>query len=277
MLEAGFMEGRQGPFFYLFHPPGKQPARGKILYFHPFAEEMNKSRRMAALQARRFAAEGFAVLQPDHYGCGDSGGDFGDARWETWLDDLGTALDWLGQRSHGPLVLWGLRTGCLLLTDLLRQCQLEPDRILLWQPVVNGEQYMNQFLRLRMAASMMGGEKEGVKALRARLDAGETLEVAGYDLHPELARSLAEARLAAPSRGVVSWFEVGAGEGMEVSPAARQVAEKWTADGITLDTTRVQGEPFWQTQEICELPELIELTIRQCLESRNGAIMASHQ
>jgi len=33
---------------------------------------MNKSRRMAALQARVFAAMGFGVLQIDLFGCGDS-------------------------------------------------------------------------------------------------------------------------------------------------------------------------------------------------------------
>lgn len=45
--------------------------RGSIVYIHPFAEEMNKSRRMAALQARALTLAGFAVLQLDLIGCGD--------------------------------------------------------------------------------------------------------------------------------------------------------------------------------------------------------------
>ena len=49
---------------------------------------MNKSRRMAALQARAFAEMGFGVLQIDLFGCGDSSGDFSDARWDIWKQDL---------------------------------------------------------------------------------------------------------------------------------------------------------------------------------------------
>ena len=53
--------------FALYHAP-QQPCRGALLYLHPFAEEMNKARRMAALQARRLAAEGWGVLQLDFHG-----------------------------------------------------------------------------------------------------------------------------------------------------------------------------------------------------------------
>ena len=72
-----FFDADPGTRFSLYHAPNPQvPARGAILYVHPFAEEMNNSRRMAALQARAFSALGFAVLQIDLFGCGDSCGDF---------------------------------------------------------------------------------------------------------------------------------------------------------------------------------------------------------
>ena len=72
-------EGRNGQRFCLFHRAHGDVTKGSILYIHPFAEEMNKSRRMAALQARALAKAGYAVLQLDLLGCGDSSGDFGDA------------------------------------------------------------------------------------------------------------------------------------------------------------------------------------------------------
>ena len=58
--------------FCLYHPPRRVDAvaRGAIVYIHPFAEEMNFSRRMVALQARMLAAQGYAVLQIDLSGCG---------------------------------------------------------------------------------------------------------------------------------------------------------------------------------------------------------------
>src|SRR5687768_8838655 len=79
--EAMFLSAPHGGRrFCLLHMPSR-PARALVVYVHPFAEEMNKSRRMAALQARALAASGHAVLQIDLLGCGDSSGDFGDASW----------------------------------------------------------------------------------------------------------------------------------------------------------------------------------------------------
>ena len=71
-----------------------------MLYIHPFAEEMNKSRRMAALQSRALAQAGYAVLQIDLLGCGDSSGDFGDATWQSWVSDVVLGCQWL--RSQNP-------------------------------------------------------------------------------------------------------------------------------------------------------------------------------
>jgi alpha-beta hydrolase superfamily lysophospholipase len=90
--EPFFFDVDPGTRFCMYHPPSTHvPPRGVILYVHPFAEELNLSRRMAAQQARAFAGLGFAVLQIDLFGCGDScaifppdGGINGNATWR-WL------------------------------------------------------------------------------------------------------------------------------------------------------------------------------------------------
>ena len=69
------------------------------------------------MQARALAASGCEVLQIDLCGCGDSSGDFGDASWQDWLDDVVAAHAWLRAHSDAPLTLWGLRAGCLLAAD----------------------------------------------------------------------------------------------------------------------------------------------------------------
>ncbi len=274
MLQAGYLEGARGPFFYVLHPPATAPVRGAVLYAHPFAEELNKARRMAALQARRFAAAGYAVLLPDHYGCGDSGGDFGDARWETWVDDLARCAAWLDAQYRAPLILWGLRTGCLLLDALLRAGRADPAALLFWQPVTNGEQYLTQFLRLRVAAAMMGGEKETTAQLRQRLGAGEALEVAGYTLHPALADALADARLAGPYAAPLCWLEVALDGGTEISAGSRRTVDAWIGRGISQEINQsgvvqargVAGEPFWATQEISEVAPLLDASMHWLAE-----------
>jgi len=266
-FRAGFLGGSQGPVFHVIHEHTAAPLRGCVLYIPPFAEELNKSRRMAALQARRLAGAGYRVMLPDLYGCGDSGGDFSEASWQLWLKDLSLCLDHLRESApDAPVIIWGLRAGCLLLDDLLRANEgIAPAASLLWQPVPNGELFLTQFLRLRMAAGMMGGAKETTAQLRARLAAGEVLEVAGYGLAPALAEGLAAARLAAPRGGPVYWFEVAQGEEPAMAPASARMIEAWREQGVKVSSVVVQGEPFWATQEIREVPGLLDETLR-CLE-----------
>lgn len=263
-MEAGFLEGTRGTIFHVLHPSAIEPVRGCVLYVHPFAEELNKSRRMAALQARLLAGAGFCVLMPDLHGCGDSAGDFGDARWDVWLEELDICLDRLQQYHSVPLVVWGLRTGCLLIGDWLRSRDIAPAATVFWQPVANGELFLTRFLRLRMAAGMIGGNKETTAQLRARLDGGETIEVAGYDLSPQLAAKLAVVRLAPPPAGPVIWLEVN-GTG-ELPPASQRLVEAWREQAVTVDTGVISGEPFWTTQEISEVPALLETTLERLAE-----------
>ena len=115
--EIFFLPVGDGQRFCIYHPPQTSVERGAVLYLHPFAEEMNKSRRMASLQSRALAEAGYGVLQIDLLGCGDSSGDFSDATWEAWRGDVVHAVAWLRQRTSAPLTLWGLRVGCLLAVE----------------------------------------------------------------------------------------------------------------------------------------------------------------
>src|SRR5690606_4872669 len=169
-MEAFYLPTERGQRFCLLHTAAPEvPARGALLYVHPFGEEMNKSRRMAALQARAFAQAGWDVMQIDLYGCGDSSGEFRDASWDLWLADVRAAWDWLEQRAQQAVWLWGLRAGCLL-TDAAARLRGSPARLLLWQPVLSGQRFLQQFLRTRVTgAAMDGGARSSIGALREAL------------------------------------------------------------------------------------------------------------
>jgi exosortase A-associated hydrolase 1/exosortase A-associated hydrolase 2 len=258
--EPLFLETAGGPRFCLFHRPAG-PCAGALVYVHPFAEEMNKSRRMAALQARAFAARGVAVLQVDLQGCGDSAGDFGEARWEGWKADLAAACAWISERTGCQAGLWGLRLGALLALDYARWAQHPLERLLLWQPVTNGAAFLTQFLRLRLAGEMLHEQQDGggTAALRAQLAAGAPLDVAGYTLHPALAAAIdaASAASMAPQGCPVHWFELLAAPERPLPPAVTKLAEAWRAQGVDLHLHGVPGPAFWQTPEIAEAPELL--------------------
>jgi len=265
VFEPFFLPAHRGERFCIYHPAVGAPRRG-VLYIHPFAEEMNKSRRMAALQSRALAAEGYAVLQIDLFGCGDSSGDFGEASWETWQQDVVLGVKWLCEHVGGNVLLWGLRSGALLAIDAARHCNPVPEEFVLWQPVLSGEVLLTQFLRLRIASEMLseGSAKIGVTDLRTKLAGGASIEVAGYILAPQLTVPLDGLRLTElqPLPKAVQWFEVVPEQGRELSPAARRVTESWAHRGVQLSIQCVPGLPFWTTVENTECPALIAATTK---------------
>jgi exosortase A-associated hydrolase 2 len=220
-----------------------------VVYVHPFAEEMNKCRRMAAMQARALADAGFAVLQMDLLGCGDSGGDFGDASWERWVDDIVDACRWL-RREHAtsaeyasvPLWLWGMRVGCLL--AVAAAVKLNEDCcFLFWQPTIAGNVALRQFLRLRLASEMLGGKaKVDVATLQRQLAAGQALEVGGYLLAPPLATGLELAYLKPPQMPprMVAWLEVANASEAALAPASERAICAVGASGLRREKTSCQ-------------------------------------
>lgn len=269
-VEAFFLPAAAaGQRFCLFHQPAAQvPWRGAVVYVHPFAEEMNKSRRMAALQARALAFAGYAVLQIDLHGCGDSSGDFGDATWESWIEDVRLACDWLHQRSDAALWLWGLRTGCLLASAAASRVD-RPNKLLLWQPVLSGKQFLQQFLRLKLAGEMLGGEGKGLMdRLRQQLAQGESVEVAGYLLSPGLANGLEQAELLpAAQSSRIEWIELSGKLDGRLSPLADARIEKWRSAGFAARGRLIHGPAFWQTAEIAECPALLDASILAMAEA----------
>lgn len=262
--KAFFLPSAVGERFCIHHAPKQGPVRQALVYVHPFGEEMNKSRRMVALQSRSLAAQGVAVLQIDLLGCGDSSGDFGDATWDAWIDDVLHALRWMQEHHDAPLGLWGLRAGCLLAAAAARQRgQAEqPLDFVFWQPVTSGKAHLAQFLRLLSAAAWGGGTPTlSAKDARAMLEDGRSVEVAGYELAPALARGLEHSTLAAPTfAGRGSWFEVGMDDADALAPATLPAFDAWRGVHRELAATRVTGPAFWQTQEIEEAPALLEAT-----------------
>jgi exosortase A-associated hydrolase 2 len=261
--EAFFLARPPGSLFCVLHRPSAGAPRGTVLYAHPFAEELNKTRRMAALGARALAADGWAVLLVDLSGCGDSTGDFGDATWADWNRDLRAAWDWLAARFDGVRWLWGLRAGCLLAAELAGTLAARP-RLLLWQPVLSGKQHLAQFLRLRLARERIDGAADsgGSQALRAELAAGRAVEIAGYALAPALALGLEAAELALGGYPQdVRWLEVASGDSPDLGPAARAKVAQWAAGGARIEARAVPGIAFWQTVEITECPALVDASV----------------
>ena len=257
--------------FCLWHAP-QQPAAAVVIYAHPFAEEMNKARRMAALQSQALVGAGCAVLQLDLLGCGDSAGDFGDATWDAWVDDIvaacATAHDRHAQAwpeaPRPKLWLWGLRAGCLLASAAAAR-MAEPCNFLFWQPSASGKPVLQQFLRLKVAASLGQADTRAVsEQLRVDMAAQRVVDVAGYRLAPPLATGLGQAQLDPPAAFArVIWIEITSRAEAELLPVSRSGIARWQAAGHTVEEHVVAGPSFWSTVEIEDAPQLVAVSTQR--------------
>jgi exosortase A-associated hydrolase 2 len=235
-----------------------------VLVAPPFAEEMNKSRKMLADVGRALCGHGIATILVDLYGTGDSEGEFREATWARWIDDLARAAEWAAAEGWSVEGLLGVRLGCILGAEAARAAIGSISRTVFWQPVADGERFLAQFLRLRVAASMMEGPRESVGELRQMLHEGTSVEVAGYELGPELAEALSGLSLAdslGTQLGALHWMEVVRDREAPVPTGSQALIDTARSRGLDVHAHTCVGDPFWTSTEIVRIPELVDLTV----------------
>lgn len=265
-LRPSFLSGHQGPLFSLWVLPQEESRDTGVLMVPPFAEEMNRSRRMLSLQARMLAEAGFPTLMIDLFGTGDSAGEFADARVETWLQDLSMGFSALMDEGCTRVALVAVRFGALLASRLTAVVNEPISGFIFWQPVHVGRTFMTQFLRLRLASDLAtGSDGLTAKQLQQELLQGHSVEVGGYELSPRLyadvqAMSLLE-DMSDPARVPITLMEVGKKRADKLSPMASTLRDRWVARGVQVTALKVAGDPFWQTPEITLAPALFAPTV----------------
>jgi exosortase A-associated hydrolase 2 len=261
-LEAHFLDSAGGKIFVVAHRPAAAP-RATVMFVPAFAEEMNKSRRMITLAAQELTRQNWSCIVPDLYGTGDSEGEFAEASWDIWLRNLQDVLDWCAARGEPVRALVAVRLGAALACDLSHARPDEFAATVFWQPLFDGARTLEQFLRLRVAASLLEEDrKESVAGLQQQLKGGAAVDVAGYVVSPRLAAQLNAVRCEAVHRalGRVHWLEVVRSAESPISPAAQRMIEQSRSTGTTIATRAILGQPFWGATEIVTLPQVVAAT-----------------
>lgn len=137
----------------------------------PIGHEYTHSHRTVRHLADRLARAGVPTLRFDYPGSGDSPGtDLDPDRLQTWKAGVLAAIDHattVSGRSHVCLV--GIRFGATLAA--LVAAEVRVDRLVLWNPCVNGERYLRELNAIAMASEQPSAP---------RADGG--LECAGFVL-----------------------------------------------------------------------------------------------
>lgn len=247
-----------------WHPKAPLSASTAVLACPPLGEEMNKTRHMIAAQARALAAMGVHVFVPDYFGTGDSTGELADARWATWFRECQLLIRQLRERGAQRLVLWGVRSGCLLAAQAVVEDESRIDGVLFWQPVHAGKQFVTQQLRLLAAASNLRTDgRQTLSDIREELSERGSLEVGGYrwpapllaDIETQELSGIAEVDLP------LALLEVSQKESPELVPLSRRLIDQRRAGGRISIERAVLGDSFWATQELGFAEQLVRATV----------------
>lgn len=261
-----FLATPMGRLFAVYHAPKEGAGlRGNVLIVPPFNEEMNRCRSMVTLLAQEYARIGVGTLVLDLFGTGESDGAYGDARWAIWLDNIRQAVTWLREKPGGCLALQGIRLGAPLALEAAAS-NLDVPAVIAWQPVVDGKMYFTQFLRIRLAANMDRQDipKETTGDMRARLAAGQSVEVAGYEVHPELAAAIEGINLKgfqSQAAQEIFWFEKSAGETMELPENSSALINNWRQKGTKVEAQAFDGPAFWALHDRFLAPDVLKKTV----------------
>jgi uncharacterized protein len=188
-MQPFFFGTSQKQLFGVYHAPEARAARqSAILLCQPLGHEYLRAHRAFRNLAVALAGQGCHVLRFDYFGCGDSGGDGEQATIDQCLSDLSAAVEELKDTSGVPKVsLVGLRLGATL-AALTASRRPDIDRIVLWDPVLDGQAYLDDLRDLH--ASWLR-DRLGAKAAADPARA----ELIGFPLTEAIHRQLVAATL----------------------------------------------------------------------------------
>ncbi len=261
-ISPGFLKAEHGYRHVIEYLPTSGSTKEFVIMAPPFAEEMNRARRTLHLLGKRLAEIGIGSILIDLFGTGDSSGNFAQANWNCWLEDLALARAWATSRGRIKAVL-GLRFGALLAAALQRKNPA--DKLILWQPMMQGREQLTDFLRLRRLADQFSGHGpvRSRHDLEAALLRGESIHAAGYELSGSLAGSIFGIELTSLLEGIsgpVHVLTVGS-KTQATQPAAHPLA-KLAAQESHIDFKTMPGPRFWNTLETITAPALLDETER---------------
>lgn len=263
MHKCFYLPASKGDLFVSLYLPNTTDTNEVIMFIHPFGDELNKSRRMLSLQAKKFTEKGIAVFFMDLYGCGDSSGELRDVDWDLWLDDIFVCYKWVRNNVCKNIGLWGFRLGALLALDFSQNTNENISRILLWKPVISAEQFLNEFLRISLAGDMLtnsGKNKNKNDILQESVD-GNLVELSGYELNPKLVQSMLIKNYKLFMRKDIQIIWIDIVRNMNIKNIAIENAHKyWSEIGVNYNFYLEKCEPFWSTVEITECTSLLNST-----------------
>jgi exosortase A-associated hydrolase 2 len=184
--EPIFFENQGTRLFGIVHRPVEESNGQAFVFCHSFAEEKLWAHRVLVSYARDLAQQGYLVFRFDYRGYGDSEGEFVDCTLQSHIQDVRSAVEYVKQNftDVDKINLLGHRLGASIVLSGLDELMVN-GCLVLWDPVVDGEKYIKEFLRSNLTTQLAvyGEVRETREKLIERMQNGELVNVEGYDLN----------------------------------------------------------------------------------------------
>jgi uncharacterized protein len=190
----------RGCLFSVLHQPGQNPSGKAVVMCYPIGQEYMRIHRTYVELARSMAIAGHYALRFDYHGCGDSAGESVSGDLDRWVADIRQAVAELRcQTGIREIYLVGARIGANL---GLRAAAGQEDfaGIVLWEPIVNGTEYLATLQRAHSSLLAHNAELDGYE-LRDKPDC--FVELSGFPVTKRLYDQIAAIDLLATPRGTL--------------------------------------------------------------------------
>ncbi len=271
--EPLFLRSGDYEIFALLHKPADADAsriKSAWVFCPPFTEEEKCSHRAFVDLARRLCDQGHAVLRIQYRGTGDSGGRFEEFSCLDWREDISIALTHLRELGYSKFGVLGLRLGATLAAQAAEANQ-EIVRLVLWEPIIDGKQYLSLNLRRKLLRKMLT-EKEGGAPSQPGVTtpsdrSAEPDSLGGVDFDGYLVTQRLQDDLAGISllnevklfRGAVLLTQISS----QSSPGKTlmRLQECYEQAGARAETAAVVEQPIWNLMDLFSPETLIEKTV----------------
>jgi pimeloyl-ACP methyl ester carboxylesterase len=240
-------------------PPGRPSELGAVLCY-PHGADYDSAFRSYRILATRLAKAGVQVLRFDYLGTGDSAGDIDEGSVPEWVDNICTALHEL-RSAHElrEVSLVGLRLGATLAALAAADCQVV-DRVVLWEPVVDGGEYVRT-LRALHRAWVEEELRDGRETLSADDDA------LGHRLTDRLRADFESLSLLTLQKAPAPYVQM---LSQSPSSAHERLTERLRTLGAVVDADCVEAPAIWSRTPSMDQPLLSNAVLQTIVARLTG-------
>lgn len=138
--------GEENQLYGIYHPAVGPRNYQSVLICPPVSQEYVRCHKLFRMLSEKLAQKGFDVFRFNFYGTGDSLGLDVEATCQRWRKDIISAVNYLNAKHEQPLNVFAGRIGASLFLQLN---QIEYQKALLWDPILDGESHITRMQSLQ--------------------------------------------------------------------------------------------------------------------------------